>query len=227
MQGYTAIDPVTGAIITTGQPTDIVVPPGVLRAPVATSAFRTLSNLDVERHVGDGFNTPVQIYDSLGASHVMTITYTRTAAGWDYEITVAGGEVTGGTAAYAVRVAAGAVTFDGPGKSPRSHRPRRRRAAARRRPLHDVTFTTPAWANGATASTITWDLVDPNGVVSLTGYASPSATSSKTQNGAAAGHDRQHQHQRRTARSSRRSAPARRWRSGSSRSPASTTRRVW
>src|SRR5690606_19205997 len=35
VQGYTQVDPATGAIVTTGEPTDIVVPPGVLRAPVA------------------------------------------------------------------------------------------------------------------------------------------------------------------------------------------------
>ena len=64
-----------------------------LRAPQATSMFRTLSNLDVNALVGDTFNTPVQIYDSVGASHVITVTYTRTATGWDYEITVPGNEV--------------------------------------------------------------------------------------------------------------------------------------
>src|SRR5687767_7019408 len=74
VQGYTATDPVTGAIITTSEPTDIIVPPGVLRDPVATSAFRTTTNLDVNATVGTTFNTPVQIYDSLGAPHVMTAT---------------------------------------------------------------------------------------------------------------------------------------------------------
>ena len=78
--GYTEIDPVTGNIVTTAQPEEIIVPPGILRAPQATSMFRTLSNLDVNAAVGDTFNTPVQIYDSVGASHVITVTYTRTSA---------------------------------------------------------------------------------------------------------------------------------------------------
>src|SRR5437899_1881625 len=39
VQGYTATDPTTGKIISTGQPGNITVPPGVPRAPVATSAF--------------------------------------------------------------------------------------------------------------------------------------------------------------------------------------------
>jgi flagellar hook protein FlgE len=54
-------------------------------------------------------------------------------------------------------------------------------------PITDLSFTTPNWTTGAQASTISWDIVDANAVVSLTGFASPSATSSKSQNGAAAG----------------------------------------
>src|SRR5215831_3753611 len=44
VQGYTAVDPTTGRIITTGQPADIVVPPGVLRAPEATTQFGFVSD---------------------------------------------------------------------------------------------------------------------------------------------------------------------------------------
>ncbi len=186
VQGYTATDPVTGQIITTSQPTDIVVPPGVLRQPVATSAFRTLSNLDVNAAVGTTFNTPVQIYDSVGASHVMNVGYTRTAAGWDFQITVDGGEVTGGTAGTPFVLAAGSVTFDGQGQIA-SVTPTVGTGGGTAPAVADLSFTTPAWTTGAQASAITWDIVDPNGVVSLTGYASPSATSSKSQNGAAAG----------------------------------------
>jgi flagellar hook protein FlgE len=190
VQGYTATDPVTGLIVTTGQPTDIVVPPGVLREPIVTSAFRTLSNLDVDAVAGTTFNTPVEIYDAVGASHVMTVTYTRTAAGWDYEITVDGGEVSGGTAGTPFVLSAGALTFDGMGQvasiTPAATPPGSTGGGAAA-PFADVSFTTPAWMTGASASTIAWDLVDTNGVVSLTGYASPSATSSKSQNGAAAG----------------------------------------
>jgi len=51
----------------------------------------------------------------------------------------------------------------------------------------DVSFTTPAWTNGASANTIAWDLTDANSASSLTGYAGTSATSSISQNGSAAG----------------------------------------
>ena len=188
VQGYTATDPVTGQIITTSQPTDIVVPPGVLRQPVPTSAFRTLSNLDVNAPVGTTFNTPVQIYDAVGASHVMTVAYTRTATGWDFEITVDGSEVAQTPPPVTPYVlAAGTITFDGLGQVA-SVTPTAPATGGGTAPaVVDLSFTTPAWTTGAQASPISWDIVDPNGVVSLTGYASPSATSSKSQNGAAAG----------------------------------------
>jgi flagellar hook protein FlgE len=43
--------------------------------------------------VGDTFDTPMQIFDSLGESHVVTITFTKTAGGWDWDMTVPGDEV--------------------------------------------------------------------------------------------------------------------------------------
>ena len=188
VQGYTATDPVTGAIITTSQPTDIVVPPGVLRPPVATSVFRTLTNLDVNATVGTTFNTPVQIYDSVGASHVMTVTYTRTAAGWDFNVTVNGSEVAQTPPPVNPFVlASGALVFDGLGQLLTVTPTAPATGGGTARAITDLAFTTPAWTTGAQASPISWDLVDNNSVASLTGFASPSATSSKSQNGAAAG----------------------------------------
>ncbi len=174
VQGYSQVDPLTGRILTTGQPTDIVIPPGVLRAPGPTTQFGTMSNLDAGAAVGDGFTASVQIYDALGDVHVATVTYTNTAPGaWTYDISVDGGEVTGGTAGTPVSLATGNVTF-GP-------------TGLMTAPAADVVVTSPAWANGAAATNFTWDLYDANNQPALTGYAAPSATSSITQNGYAAG----------------------------------------
>jgi flagellar hook protein FlgE len=188
VQGYTEVDPLTGQIVTTSQPTDIAVPPGILRAPLSTGMFRTNSNLDANAQVGDTFNTPVQIYDSLGASHVMTVAYTKTAAGWDFEITVPGDEVVPASATPVV-LAAGSLAFNGTGEvvSMTPTAPTTGGGSLPGTPIADVAFTTPAWASGADPTDLTWDIVDQNDVVSLTGFASPSATSSKSQNGSAAG----------------------------------------
>lgn len=178
VQGYTAVDPTTGDIITTGQPGNIVVPPGVLRAPTPTTQFGTVTNLNASAAVNTEFTASVQVFDSLGTPHVATITYTNTAAGaWDYEITVPGEEIAGGTAGTPSVIATGNLTFDGNGQLDQVDG-----AAAA-----DVTVVGPTWANGATASDFVWDIVDANNVASLTGFDGPSATSSVTQNGAAAG----------------------------------------
>jgi flagellar hook protein FlgE len=174
VQGYTQVDPLTGAIVTTGQPTDIVIPPGVLRAPGATTSFSTVSNLDATAAVGDTFTASVQIFDALGAEHLATITYTNTGPGaWGYDISVPGAEVTGGTAGTPFSIGTGNVTF-GP-------------TGLMTAPAADVVITSPAWANGAAATNFTWDLYDAGNQPTLTGFAATSATSSKTQNGYAAG----------------------------------------
>ncbi len=174
VQGYTQVDPLTGQILTTGQPSDIVVPPGVLRAPGATTQFGTVSNLNASAAVGSTFTASVQIYDALGAVHTATVTYTKTAPGaWGYDISVPGADVTGGTAGTPFSIGTGNLTFNATG--------------VLTAPAADVVVTSPVWANGAAPTNFTWDLIDASGTPSLTGYAAASATSSITQNGFAAG----------------------------------------
>jgi len=178
VMGYTTVDPATGDIVASGPPAAIIAPPGLLRAPVATTSFQTNTNLDAGALVGDSYTAPVEIFDSLGVSHVATVTYTKTAAGaWDYSVTVPGAEVTGGTPGTPEEIAAGTFEFDANGVLTQVDG-----AAAA-----DVTITGVAWENGAAATDITWDIVNPNGVASFTGYGAPSATASVAQNGSASG----------------------------------------
>ncbi len=180
VQGFTQIDPLTQQIITTGEPSDITVPPGVLREPVATTSFATSTNLNAAAVSGDVFTTSVQIYDALGSPHMVTVTYTKAAApgAWTYEMTVPGEEIVGGTAGTPQSIfAGGTVQFDANGKLQTLNGG----APA------DVAITTAAWTNGAAPSVLNWDVLDANLATSLTGFDSASATSSITQNGSAAG----------------------------------------
>jgi flagellar hook protein FlgE len=178
VQGYTALDPVTNEVITTGQPNAINVPPGVLRAPVASSQFRALTNLDADAANGSTFTTSIEVFDALGASHVTTMTYTKTAAGaWDYELTADGAEVQGGAPGVPFSLDTGTVTFDGTGTLTNVNGG----AAA------NVTIATPGWSNGAAAGSLEWQILDSNGNSHLTSFATDSATSSVTRNGSAAG----------------------------------------
>lgn len=178
VQGYTATDPATGAIVTTGQPVNIQVPPGVLREPETTTQFSTVTNLQADVAIDPAnpeFTTSVQIYDALGTPHVLSVAFNRTGPGaWTYTVTVPAVDVTG-VAGAPVQLATGAMTFSGLG--------------VMTAPAADVVIPAPAtWASGATPNAITWDLYRaPGNVPSFTSFASPSSTSSVTQNGSAAG----------------------------------------
>jgi flagellar hook protein FlgE len=179
VQAYTSTDPITGEIVTSGATSAITVPPGVLRDPVATTQFQTVSNLDAGAAVGETFSVAIQINDALGAAHVTTLTYTNTAPGaWSYALTVEGGEIAGGTAGTPFTLATGSVTFDSSGAL----------ATINGGAPADVTITTPAWTNGAAANTLSWDILTGTTTIpTLTGFAAPSATSSIAQNGEPAG----------------------------------------
>src|SRR5204862_7537588 len=90
------------------------------------------TNLDAETAPGDSFSTAVQIVDSLGATHSVTLTFTRNAPAapgdppsFAFDATIDGGEVPGGTAGtpYSLLTSAdatppgpGTVAFDSAGK---------------------------------------------------------------------------------------------------------------
>ncbi len=189
VQGWTETD-ANGNIVTTSQPGDINVPPGVLRTPTATTQFYTRTNLDATAATAATFTTSAQIYDALGESHLATVTYTKTGSGaWSWATTVDGGDVTGGTAGTPFTLASGTLAFDANGvlSAVTPTGPASGGGTLPGDPDMDVSFTTPAWTNGAAANTISWDLTDANSASSLTGYAGSSATSSISQNGSAAG----------------------------------------
>lgn len=178
VQGYTTTDPTTGAIVTTGQPANIQVPPGVLREPETTTQISTVTNLQADVAIDPAnpeFTTSVQIYDALGTPHVLSMAFNRTGPGaWTYTVTVPAVDVTG-VAGAPVQLTTGAMTFSGLG--------------VLTAPAADVVIPAPAsWASGATPNAVTWDLFRaPNNVPSITSFASPSSTSSVTQNGSAPG----------------------------------------
>jgi flagellar hook protein FlgE len=178
VQGYMTFDPVTKQLINSGAPGDIVVPPSVLRPPVASTQFSATTNLNSQAAVGDSFTSAIQVYDSLGQAHVTTMTYTNTGPGtWNYALTVDGADVSGGTAGTPFSLKTGSLSFDGTGTL----------TAVDGGAPANVSITTPAWTNGATASTLSWNVLSAGSSPLLTGFSAPSATSSITQNGMPAG----------------------------------------
>ena len=62
---------------------------GILSPPSATGNVELTANLDASSTAGDTFSTPITIYDSLGASHTLTATFTNTGANtWGYSLSI-------------------------------------------------------------------------------------------------------------------------------------------
>lgn len=140
----------------------------------ATTSFSMTTNLDATASVGDTYSpTPLAVYDSLGGSHLLSVTYTKTGADtWSYNITVPSSDIQGGTGTT-TSLGSGTLTFDASG--------------ALSSPTGNLQLNSVGpFTDGAAALSPTWQLSAP-GTSLLTQAASTSASSAQTQNGYAAG----------------------------------------
>ncbi|MFQ5720040.1 MAG: flagellar hook-basal body complex protein [Acidobacteriota bacterium] len=178
VQGFTTRN-AAGNITSTGAVSNINVPAGQTAPPQATTFVRPVSNLAADAAVGDTFSTTVSVFDSLGAQHDVTATFTSLGdinadniPDWDMQVTVPGADVIGGTPGTPFTLGSATLSFDSSGNlvSPAN-----------------LSLATPAWANGAAAQTFTWELFDPSGAAAMTRFDGPSATSSISQDGASVG----------------------------------------
>jgi len=166
---------VANGVVNTNAPVgNITVPVGALKAPVATANVSVDLNLNAAATAGpppDTFSTSLQVFDSLGNSHVMTFDFTRnsTANAWDYSLSFPDAD----TAAPTTPVT-GTLQFDGNGNltSPLPTDP-------------SPVLTVTGLNDGASDLNITWSLF--NGTAPrLTQFSQPSATSALSQDGSAA-----------------------------------------
>jgi flagellar hook protein FlgE len=122
---------------------------------------------------GGSFGTSVTVHDALGASHVLTYNFTKTAANaWTYQITIPAADV--GQSGAPVVVKSGNLTFNGNGQLTS--------------PTGNVSGITVAnLADGASNLTFNWNLFDPNTGGLLTQVSGASATSASQQDGFSSG----------------------------------------
>ncbi len=83
LMGYAAVK----GVVNTSAPLSAISVPlqGQVQLPLATTTFSMTANLDSDAPANTAFPATVSVYDSLGASHNVTITYTETAPGtWTY-----------------------------------------------------------------------------------------------------------------------------------------------
>ncbi len=150
---------------------DIVVPVGSLKAPIATTGVSLDLNLNAAATAGpppDTFSTSVEVIDSLGQSHTVTFSFTKSATvnQWSYSVTVPNADL---TSPYTP--VTGNLTFDSNGKltSP---------TATDAPPSVPIT----GLLDGASDMTINWSLFD-GARARVSQFTQPSAVSALTQDG--------------------------------------------
>ena len=165
--------PARNGVIDTGQGlTGLNLGTGAVSPPTATTTLQIRANLDARGQSGSTFPATVTVYDSLGASHVLTFSFTKTGSNaWSYSITIPAADV-GGTGNPTV-VGTGNLAFDASGNltTPASN-------------VAGITVT--GLADGAANLNFTWNLYD-QGAGLLTQVAADSSTSSTQQNGTSSG----------------------------------------
>ncbi len=164
---------VNGTINTGGGLVPLQLAMGTIAMPTPTSSIRLSTNLDATAADGTTYSTPITIYDSLGATHNLMFTYTKTGTNaWDYSITIPAADVNGSTDPTVLST--GSLTFDGNGQLTS--------------PTGNVTgIQITGFADGASDLAFTWKLFDSNNVGVLTQMAAASSTASTQQDGKSSG----------------------------------------
>jgi flagellar hook protein FlgE len=86
VQGW-SLNTVSGQLSPSDPIGDIIVPVGSNRAAKAATSFNISSNLDASASDGTVFSTPINLYDSLGNAHVVSVTFTKTGVNtWDANV---------------------------------------------------------------------------------------------------------------------------------------------
>jgi flagellar hook protein FlgE len=170
VQGWSAVN---GVLDPTGTVGDISINSVASQPPSATTKMTLSANLDASSATGAKFTAPLQVVDSLGVTHVLTFTFTKTGANaWDYDVSIPGEDVTGGTAGTPTSLQTGSLSFDSTGKltSPAAGAP-------------VSVATTTGLTSGASDLSIDWSLYTSDGTPLLTQYAQTSAASATSQDG--------------------------------------------
>ncbi|MCB1052346.1 MAG: flagellar hook protein FlgE [Acidobacteria bacterium] len=158
---------------------DIQVDLGQTAPPAATTLVRYLSNLSADAAVGETYQTSVEIFDSLGISHPLTITYTKSAANtWDYTFTT---DDPAATIDVGNGTASGQLIFDGAGNLTSVNGT----AITPGDGLDvDLTLSISGYTNGSNPLSVVWDVEDDtNSQIFLSQYGSNNSTGTVYQDG--------------------------------------------
>jgi len=168
VMGYPAVN---GVVNTNSPLAPINIPYGQVEPPQATSSLGMTINLSASAAVLTSVPGTVQIYDSLGQSHVATVTYTKTGTDpvtqtstWSYSMALSAGDATGSANTT------GTLTFDSSGNlmTPAAN-------------VTGISFT--GLADGAADLNLTWNVTGTNGTSPISQTSAASGQSAQTQDG--------------------------------------------
>ncbi len=175
VEGWTAT---ANGIDTTTAPGDITLNMGTTVPPNPTSNLSFTANLNAagDPTTGSGnLTVPVQVTDSLGNQHTVTINFAQstTANSWNYTVTIPSADLAGGTGTNTT-LKTGTLNFNQDGTL----------ATASLAPL---TIAVSGLKDSANNLSIDWSLKNPDGSGMITQFAQNSASNDLVQDGTAAG----------------------------------------
>ncbi|MGD0774322.1 MAG: flagellar hook protein FlgE [Candidatus Solibacter sp.] len=167
VQGWSAVN---GAVNPSGAVGNLTVPLGSVVPAVASSTMGLTVNLNSSTALNGSYSAPIQVIDSQGTSHTLTVNFTKTASNsWGYTVTIPAADL---AASGSTSIATGTMSFDSSGNLTA--------------PTSPVALTIAGLADGAADMNVAWNL-DSNSASTITQYAGTSSVGSTTQNGVAAG----------------------------------------
>jgi flagellar hook protein FlgE len=183
VMGYPAVN---GVVSTSSPLTAINIPVGQVEEPKATTTLDMTANLDASSTTGTAFPAQVTVYDSLGVSHVATVTYTQTGTNtWSYSAALPAADFTSGTSTPIT----GTMTFDTSGNLT-SITPTGGTATTVGTGTGDISsipLSFTGLADGAANLNMSWNLLGTSGTPAISQVDSASAVSSSTQDGYTSG----------------------------------------
>jgi flagellar hook protein FlgE len=179
VQGWTTINAATGNVDTNTAISNIVVPVGGVKQPVATANMTLDLNLNsaAAADATSDHTETIKVHDTLGTSHTLTVNFEKTGANeWSYAVTIPGEDISGGTAGtpFAISGASGTLTFGTNGQltSPAIGTP--------------IPVAITGLADGASDMAINWNPYNATGAGRITQFGQPSAPEASSQDGSSA-----------------------------------------
>ena len=174
MQGWNAA--ANGTLSSVGPTSNLVLPSSPVRAAQASTYFSLNVNLNSNATVAgaDGtFTSPLNVVDSLGNTHQLTVSFTKTAASaWSYTVTMPSADLTGSTGT-STQLATGSLAFDASGNLLTAGLPAN----------NQVPIAITSLADSANPMNLNWNLTDATGRTLITQFGQPSSTSTSTHDG--------------------------------------------